>query len=265
MIQDILLKLGLNQTQIKIYLMLLKAGTSPASILGKRTNTPRSTARYTCQQLANKGIIIATKRNNTLLFTPKDPRDLNILLENDKKEIQEKEKKLNQAISELKNLYNPQIHLPKVTYYEGIDEVIKLIEDNLKTDGTTYSALKMDEVFKNQLYDYVQNHYLSKAIKHGGQVRSIFCDNKLSKDYAKLNHKVNRISLFVPEQKYSFAQYFHIYDDSVVFLSSTKGQIYGVKIQDENTRNTQLAIFKLAWDYARTLKINEKYKDLTLD
>ena len=68
MIEETLKKLGLNEKEITIYLMLLKIGSVPASVLGQRTNITRSTAQYTCQQLAKKGLIHSIQKNNTFKY-----------------------------------------------------------------------------------------------------------------------------------------------------------------------------------------------------
>lgn len=131
MIIKTLHQLGLNQTEIKVYLMLLQTGTAPASAIGKRTDMPPSTARYTCKQLVQMGIVMMGVKGNTLLFTAREPEHLNILLEKDRNILKRKEEGLNQIVGDLKKLYNPHSTLPKVRFCEGVEGLISLLEDAL--------------------------------------------------------------------------------------------------------------------------------------
>src|SRR5665213_747293 len=99
-------ELGLGETEIAIYLTLLKVGPSPASSLARRTHITRSTAQYACQQLTKKGVASMTLRNNVYLFTADPPERLLHFLEKQRDALREKEKRVRQIIGPLQQMMN---------------------------------------------------------------------------------------------------------------------------------------------------------------
>lgn len=125
-IQGVLKSLGLNEKEIEIYLTLLKVGPSPASALGKRTGIVRSTAQYTCQQLAQKGIVRMTHKGTTNLFSAESPEKLVILISRERLNLDEKEYQLKSIVDLLTKMIEPNTVLPRVEFYEGKQEMILL-------------------------------------------------------------------------------------------------------------------------------------------
>lgn len=266
MVESILQNLGLQENEIKVYLALLSVGNAPASVIGSRVNIPRSTSKYTCLQLAKKGLVIKTVKNNTFLFTAKDPESLYTLLERQRKEIDNKEKDLSLIFSELKKIYNPHSVLPKVTFYEGPENIKKMFADVLKENATIYSALYLekDDQIESSMRDYLYNVYIPQRKKLQTRSFGLFNDNEATKAYQKLDQAMNRVSLLVPEKLFPFETCYHIYGNKVAFYSYKKDDITGVIIENTHIRNTQFSIFKLAWSYARMLKLNHQYKSVDI-
>ncbi len=57
---DFLESLGLEAIEAQVYQAALSLGTVPASIVANRLNMPRSSARYTCEQLIKKGLMVGS-------------------------------------------------------------------------------------------------------------------------------------------------------------------------------------------------------------
>ena len=113
------------------YEMALGLGTFPASILANRLGIPRSTARYTCESLVHKGLMIETKRANTKLFVAENPNKLIIMLNAEEERLAKKREQLAMRVKELQQVYNPNAKLPKVTFYEGMDGIERMFTDLL--------------------------------------------------------------------------------------------------------------------------------------
>lgn len=268
MIQECLKEIGLTDKEIEIYLSLLGLGTSPASSVGRRTNTPRSTARYICQKLAKKGLVIESNKNKTLLFTPKEPEELvEYLLNKDRRAIDHKEAILHKSLRELKGLYNPDTVLPKVRYFEGVDGVIEMLEDVFE-DGASkiYGSLRLTpEDFNEDLARYLEEEYTPKRVANQQQSFAINNMNPMTIKYRENDEKVNKVTLLIPDDEYPFHQGFHMYGNKIAFFSAHNGAYYGILIDDEYTWKTQFSLFKMAWSFARALDINKKHRDLTLE
>lgn len=265
MITKILHQLGLNETEIKVYLMLLQTGTAPASTLAKRTDMPPSTARYTCKQLVQMGVVMMGVRGNTLLFTAREPENLSILLEKDRNILKRKEHGLNKILGDLQKLYNPYTTLPKVRFCEGVEGLISLLDDTLTTSSTIYGAVRFTSTTHKDITNYLEKRYIPARIKLKNKAFSLFNDTPETRSYRKRDDELNRTTLLIPEKNFPFAQCLQMYADRVAFYNIESRNPGGIIIQDANLKETQLSLFQMAWRFARQLEVNRPYKLASLD
>lgn len=266
MIERTLHQLGLNDTEIKVYLTLLQTGTSPASTVGKRTDMPPSTARYTCKQLVQMGIVLMGTKGNTLLFTAREPEHLDILLEKERNLLKRKTEGLNQIVGDLKKLYNPHSTLPKVRFCEGVEGLISLLDDTLHSGAKTiYGAVRLTPNTHPDILHYLKKTYIPTRIKQKNRAFSLFNDTPETQTYRQRDKELHRTTLLIPEKDFPFPQSLQIYGDRVAFYNIETKNPGGIIIQDDTVRDTQVSIFKMAWKYAKNLKINTPYQSINLN
>jgi sugar-specific transcriptional regulator TrmB len=265
MLIDVLKNLGLSETEVKVYTALLPLGTTPASTVGMRLNMPRPTAKYTCEQLQKKGLVTAFVKNSTFLYTAKEPEALHSILATERKQIEKKGNELEKVMGELKQLFNTEVQLPKVQFFEGAENINKVLEDALAEDQPLYGCLYIDETVHPTVLEYVEKVYLPERKRKQSPTRSLFNDNPLTQDYRKHDADMNRISLLVPTDQFPFEICFHIYGKKVAFYSYRSEDLTGIIIEHPLIHNMQFSLFKMAWNFARSLKQNEAYKDVSLD
>lgn len=138
-IHSFLAELGLSVQESEAYDIALWLGTFAASTLGTRLGVPRSTARYTCESLVRKGLMIETKKANTKLFIAENPTKLFSILHEQEAELTRKREQLELTIKELQQRYNPEAKLPKITFYEGVDGIERMFEELLTRPTSLYS------------------------------------------------------------------------------------------------------------------------------
>lgn len=90
----VLMEFGLSDLEAQLYEMALGLGTFPASIVGNRLGIPRSTARYTCESLVRKGLMIETKKANTKLFVAENPTKLLAMFHTEEYKLMKKKEQL---------------------------------------------------------------------------------------------------------------------------------------------------------------------------
>ncbi len=269
-IQKTLALLGLNETEVKVYLDLLKLGNTPASQIARRLKLNRSTTRYTLENLTKKRFVFQESRNGTFFFTAEDPEKILLLLKSEQHELDEKQNSLHQIMGDLKNLKNPHFNTPKVRFFQGIDGLIKMYEDILETSRKTkctlygYALLDYQKTYPEFL-DFIENVYVPEREKIGNKSFFIFNDNESNQKYIKNDKKMNRTTLLVPEEQFPFKTAFHIYDDKISFSSQlTTGAPTGIIMEHKDIQNDHFSLFRMAWEVARKLPGNEKYKDISL-
>ncbi len=131
MLRETLKELGLSSKEISIYLTILPLGSAPSSTLAKRTSMPRSTAKFTCEQLSKKGLLRENKKGNAVIYYAEPPQTIFYILEQRKQKIKKIESDFNKIISDLETLYNPNAVLPKIKFYTNRQEVMGILEEML--------------------------------------------------------------------------------------------------------------------------------------
>lgn len=101
-IQTILESIGLTKNEIKIYLSLLKLGSSSSGAIIKKTGIHTSKVYDGLERLASKGLVTHIIIANTKHFKAVDPDRLIDFLEDKKKNIELQEEEIKKYLPELK-------------------------------------------------------------------------------------------------------------------------------------------------------------------
>ncbi len=261
---DILKLLGLNDTEIKAYLTLLPLGPLPASVLSRRLHIPRSTGKYTCEQLAEKKLFLRTQKNQTIFYYPNDPKKLVDILDEENRKTEEKRKILKKTMGRFLELYQPGNSIPNITYYEGSDGICEMLEDVLNEGKSLFGALSISKDTPEQIKQFWHERYIPERKRLGFSSRMLLHEESEMHEYSKEDKSMNRVSLFIPKDEFPFDVCFHIYADKVAFYSHRKSDLTGVVIQNPHIREMVFSLFKMAWNFARKLPENKRYKDFSV-
>ncbi len=261
---DILKLLGLNETEIKAYLTLLPLGPLPASVLSRRLHVPRSTAKYTCEQLAEKKLFSRSQKNQTIFYYPNDPKKLEEILDEENRKLDEKRKILKKTMGRFLELYQPGNTLPNITYYEGAEGVCEMLEDVLKENQPLYGALSISDDIHPTIEHYWKERYIPERKRLDFTAKMIFNDEGKMRDYSKLDAAMKRTTLFIPKEDSPFDVCLHIYGEKVAFYSHRKSDTSGVIINNPHISKMMFSLFKMAWNFARSLPENKADKNSSL-
>ena len=253
MIKNVLQNIGLNEKEIEVYLVALELGTQPASTIARRIKIPRNTTRFLLDKLVDKGLIKKTKRANTQLYTPEEPKNLVNLLERQRVDlnvvIDTKVTQLKEVMAELESRYRPESTKPKVTFYEGGDGLIKVYEDTLRSSEPLRSFASFD-AFHGVLPDYFKT-YFNRRVKNKIMMRSIHPDTPLAREKTKNDKNEMRESRLIPSNTYSFTPEIQFYDNKVS-ITSLKEKL-SIIIESQEIYEAMVVAFELAWKEATRL------------
>ena len=242
LVDETLAELGLSKKEIAIYLALLSTGTAPASTLGKRTSITRSTAQYTCQQLHKQGLVQKVQKGNTYLFTPEPPEKLQLLLQKQKEALEQKEDRVNRIIGELKMMVNPQAVLPKVQFYEGEEEMVRLYERILDLRQPIDSFEESGELFG--LFPEYPKEFVRKRIQH-----RIFnrCIAPKGNPFNVTDPKKFIETRYVDRGQFPFTWHVKICGNLVGIFSFQKHTSVAIAIEHEDIAKNFRLLFELVW------------------
>lgn len=101
---SLLEKIGLSKAEIKVYLTLLKIGSSSTGIITKQIGLRKSTIYDCLNRLSEKGLVSSVITNNVKQFQAVDPERLTEFVEEKKRNLAEYESKLKILIPQLKGM-----------------------------------------------------------------------------------------------------------------------------------------------------------------
>lgn len=239
-LHDILIDVGLNNKEAKVYLATLELGPSKASDISVRAKLNRITTYDILDKLTHKGFISTYRRENTKVFEAVDP-------DNIRNDIKEKYDRFRGVLPDLRRLHGKTSH-PRIRYYEGLEGIKKVYADTLtsKTEILNYADSKLIREFWPE-YD---DEYVGERVKKKIYLRGIAPRDDFGEEVAKESKQSHREIRLVPPTEFAFANEINVYDDKVSILSFGKDELVGMIIESPEIANTQRAIFMMAWSFA---------------
>jgi hypothetical protein len=146
-------------------------------------------------------------------------------------------------------LYNPYTKLPKVTFYEWIEWIKKVLEDSLISKEIIDWFVNVDDVIEN--IAEINKNYTQKRIKLKIKKRSIYSDSNKTKEYLdKLytNNSLNDIK-YLDTSSYNLYISFMIYDWKISYITFKDNEFVWVIIENENIYNFHKSIFRFIRDH----------------
>ncbi len=234
--------LGFGETEIEIYMALLKVGPSPASSLARRTGITRSTAQYACQQLAKKGVASMTLKNNVYLFAAEPPERLLDLLHQQHDALRRKEERVQRIVGPLREMMNVHAVLPQVQFYEGEAGMIRLYDsildlrrpiDSLEEGG---KVLAMFPAYSHEfMRKRIARKIFNRCIAPSG---SPFNDSAPER-YIEVRH--------VDPRTFPFTWHVKLCEDVVGIFSFEEGAAVGVGIRHADLAKNFRLLFEFMW------------------
>ena len=235
-LEEVLINLGLNEKQAKVYLAVLQMGKGSVPAISIKAGTKRPTTYLLLEELRMKGLANLLPRAQKVLYTANSPQ---MLLE----EQREKEQLIKANMPELMAIFNTQKEKPKVTYYQGQDSIIKLYGEIFKEKEILFYgsiASISPEVFKQV------EKYLHVIKKEKLDVREVLqADEKsitYAKEYASENHQIKIVS-----KNYRLPTDNMIFGSKVAILTY-KDEPMAVVIESSDVVETYRSMFEMVWN-----------------
>ncbi len=239
---DLLKSIGFSDKTANIYLSLLALGPSSVRALAQKTELNRGTVYDSLKWMKGKGVIDYYEKDKKQYFVVENPEKLHRLVQEQQKQLQEADNKLDKIIPELKSVYDKGGDRPIAKYYNR-KQVSKILEDILE-------ACEADEEKTYRIYssagirEYLYNGFetfsdvrIAKgiavkaiAIGQGGELRGL--------DERK----------WLQTKEKGSPTYILIYPGKTAYVSlDAKGEPVGVVIENEGVYQTQKIIFENLW------------------
>jgi len=242
--KTILKNLGLNDSEIAIYLTCLQTGPAQPQELVKKSGFSRPATYLAIEQLTVKGLLSSASHGKRKIYAAEPPERL---VHYGKTKVND----LNQNVEDLENQIQALKLMergdkPVAKYFEGIDGLRSILQDLADTKPAfTEEITNVDvvrKVFQNKDLESVQ----TKLEKMKTPGRALF-----SGDVKYVRKGVE--ARLLPKNEFNFEGDILLYADKIAMVSFTD-KVIGVVIESPIIAQTYHTIFELAWRGAKTYK-----------
>jgi len=235
--------IGLSDKEAAVYVASLELGQSPVQKIATQANIKRATAYVIIESLINKGLMSSVEQGKKTYYVAEDPENLKRLIQKQRSELDENEKRAKELIPELELLFKTTGERPVVRFFEGVEGLETIRKDfTLAQYSETKSFTSLDSLFK--LFPH-QSEITGLRVKRKIQSKIIYTHHKgpVPQD---TNPAEFREARWIPGKLFNFDGDITIYGDKVSITSFIKKPI-AILIENNNVAQTLSALFDLAW------------------
>lgn len=172
MIEDIFDILGHSEAETNIYLLLQKHGTSTGGQVAEYAGCPRPTAYKHLEKLARNGLVAKSSRRGVKLFSAAPPEKIKILYTQKIKKLTDQSSKVDQVVEKLSAQTKDMPSKPKMTFFEGKNEIESALLDMLLypdiTTRSFWSAHSAISAVSEDFWWYFNKERIQKNIQING-------------------------------------------------------------------------------------------------
>ncbi len=240
---QILKKLGFDEKEIRVYLILLSLGPSPVRKIAQAVGINRGTTYDILKNLMKQGLVVYYHKEKKQYFITEDPAKLERHLEGRLEEMRHLKIKIMAVIPELQSMYNRGGGKPVARYYEGFAGVKNILQDILDTvarekqkEYFVYSSANVRELLYKKF-----PHFTKERIARGLAVKVIALGEGGKED------KLSERKWLTTEE--TAPAYTLIYGSKTAHIGLNGAENpMGVVVEDANIARTQQIIFERLWN-----------------
>lgn len=246
-----LINLGLSEEEIFVYLSTLEHGSATVLELARNTGIPRTTVYLLIDSLIDKKLLKLSSDAKKKQYLPASPDDLIHLAQVKKEQLQETLHSLREDLPQLHALYRLYHTQPKIQYYHGKSEIVKLFEESLKYEKIYLYLLSGEFTSYFGSYAHSYRTACKKTMCYTKEILSKTVDNL---QYQKENNSVrNQIVLLSQEDVVKIDSI--IYGEKTVTLTYKDGHPHATVICDKDIQFFEVLKFNAFWNSCKTSDI----------
>ncbi len=169
-------EIGLTENEIKVYLDLLKAGSSTAYEIGKRTGIYRVHIYDKLEQLMTKGLVTHVYKGAKKYFQATPPEKIRQYIEDKKRVLEAQEQGVERIIPQLEALSNLPKEDTHVEVFKGREGLKYFLKDILKTKKEVLMSGIDDQKYQKELPVFIKQYF--RDLKRFGITERILAAKK---------------------------------------------------------------------------------------
>ncbi|MBI4919394.1 hypothetical protein HY837_05655 [archaeon] len=232
---------GLSEKETKVYLTLLRIGSVTVNKIAEKADLIRTTTYDLLKGLREKGFVSSMVKNKILYFEAANPQKLIQFLE-------EKKRKVENILPQLKALKAELPQKPYVEVYEGKEGIKTVYQDILQEKKNLIAISNTHFIFR--VLPFYAPHFIKQRLKSKIFIKLL---NEKTKESIELMKKKDREELretrFIQElRNIPITEY--IYGNNVAILGTNQEEPLGIIIRHKDFAKEQQILFNLLWEKA---------------
>jgi sugar-specific transcriptional regulator TrmB len=256
-IAEKLKKTGLEEKEATIYGYLVESGGAFPSEISEHTKINRSTVYKTLGILSVRGLVGEVEKKKKLFYYPESPAKFLRAMKTKISFAEDAYKKAESLIPELEGFFKNHENKPRVTFYEGREQVIAAyFTQALEKKYELLAFANTDQLLEFMTLPVLRD-FIKQKEKNGISARGIIPDTPTARKFSEITHsdvKKNLVAKprFVPHAMFPFPGEIIMYGkNKVFFVKFDANAPIAVIIEDETIHNMMKMIFELAYAQAK--------------
>lgn len=240
-------ELGFSKAETALYVVGLRLGESPASVLAQEMGIPRTRAYHTLKKLQEKGLVSRTGSIRGGRFRMEAPKRLKEIVERKRAEWKSMEQEMNTMSLALESLRPKTTHPARVRFYDGTEGLKNVAMEALETKEKFVRSLSaIPQVMKSVDRPFLR-HWFAELRDRKIHSQSIWTHRTKDADF----HSPFRDQRLVPNGM-RFPSTLLIYDETVAVFTLGK-KTFTFVIESRDFAETMKAAFDQIWKVSRSL------------
>jgi sugar-specific transcriptional regulator TrmB len=233
--ENSLREMGLTEHETKVYLALLKNGSSLAGKISRMTGIHRRNVYDITERLIKKGFVGYIVKNNRRFFEAVNPEKFLDVLK-------EKEEGLKENLPFLRELFAGAKEKQETNFYKGLEGLKNVFQDQLDENKEKEILILGASQSAFEILPFYFKWYDKDRVKKKIKVRMIASE--------KLKKKIPLSEIRYLPEKYSNPLAINIYKDKVAIILWKKSPIV-IVIKEKEIADSYKKYFELTWRGAR--------------
>jgi HTH-type transcriptional regulator, sugar sensing transcriptional regulator len=233
---------GLNETEAKIYLASLELGETSVSRIARKAGIKRTTVYLSLENLMERGLISAIKKEGKTNYFAEDPRNLERIME-------ERKERISKLVPELLAFTSLIDKKPQIRYFEGMEGIKEVIKDTLNYPNQEICTFFSESYLPDLGEEFFAEYYRPERLKRKISNRAILPDNEAMRALAKEDEKTLRHSKFISADLFKVKFEMMIYGDNKINIVSFKEK-FALILESVEIYDSFKSIFETLWHFA---------------
>jgi sugar-specific transcriptional regulator TrmB len=239
-IDQVLVQVGLNETEARFYLAALELGQAPVRDIAAKAGISRTNAYDVFARLLEHGLVAEAGAGpkKTMLVVAEPPDHLVELLD-------ARRRRLDALLPELRSLHNRASGKPRVRFYQGLEGIKLVLDDTLAArDKKLLGILSMRDLFEVPGRAWMDD-LVRRRIRAGVHLRVIRSPVKdIRNVWPQCAADLREVRFASPGFVFTMTSY--IYDSKVAVISSRR-ENFAMTIESEEFAAMQRNLFEALW------------------